>query len=116
MVQAKLQPLRDMFPPPNAASDTPADSTIMVRHPQCPHMHHQHTQQPPPQPLYAGQSGQGGSVDMDSSSMQGSSSICTDFDSKEQQQGEHAGSAAAQPKVKAWAKRMFRSFRGKHPN
>ncbi|KAF6265336.1 hypothetical protein COO60DRAFT_1039853 [Scenedesmus sp. NREL 46B-D3] len=112
MVQAKLQPLRDLFPPPSAATDTPVDGTLMVHHTQCPHKHYQQQQQ-----LYAVHQEQSGVLDMDSSSMQDSSihccsSICTDFDSKDQQVG-HAGSAAAQPKVKAWAKKLLRSLRGK---
>ncbi|WIA10150.1 hypothetical protein OEZ85_010355 [Tetradesmus obliquus] len=111
MVQAKMQPLRDMFPPPNAISDTPADGTVVLRHPQCPfpHMHQGQQQQQQQLSLYAGHPGQAGSVDTDGSSMQCGSSICTDYEHKEQQQA-----CSAKPKVKAWAKRMLRSLRGKN--
>jgi hypothetical protein len=113
MVQTKLQPLRDLFPPPSAATDTPIVDAHIVHHSQCPMKHFGQQQ-------LQHYDGQASSVDMDGSSLQGmdsssmlgSSSICTDFDSKDQ----HRGNLAVQPKVKAWAKRMLRSFRGKHTN
>jgi hypothetical protein len=112
MVCTKLQPLRDLFPPPSAETDTPGGGSHVAHHSQCPMK--QYNQQQLQQ--YGVHQGQAGSIDMDSSSMQGSSilgssSICTDFDNKDQ----HSHSSkAVHPKVKAWAKRMLRSLRGKH--
>jgi hypothetical protein len=119
MVQTKLQPLRDLFPAPSAETDTPGGGAHMMDHSQCPMKHYKQQQLQ----HYGVHQGQARSIDTDSSSMQGSSilgsssmlgssSICTDFDSKDQHR--HGGSGAVQPKVKAWAKRMLRSLRGKH--